>query len=193
VEKVLLESSILSDRITRKLLDHAIATGIVVPEGGRFSLADLDELKRLAEEGAEGDRPRAHTRHHSGTELVAFQWTIDAERRWVLEGADPRKLPEAFWATPRPPKYIAPADVFLYRLGKRFPAHRPIGCFIWRSAGYEMREAELVWCEETDRHARLLDNESMPQLWVDSSHRYRIGEEQWLREWQRHQVPLRMG
>jgi hypothetical protein len=94
-EKVLLEGSVLGDRITRKLLDQAIATRRVVPEGGRFSLADLDELKRLAE-GAAGDLSREQRRHHSGTELVAFEWTIDAERQWVLEGADPKELPEAF-------------------------------------------------------------------------------------------------
>jgi hypothetical protein len=131
-------------------------------------------------------------RHHSGTELVAFKWTTDAERKWVAGGADPASLPDAFWATPRPPRYIPPADVFLYRLGERFPLHRPIGCFIWRSAGYFTQGGELIWCEETDRYQRLLDK-AMPQAWIDASHLYRVGEEQWLREWQRRQSPGRVG
>jgi hypothetical protein len=189
-EKVLPESSVLSERVTRKLLDNAVATGFVVPAYGRFSLADRDELRRLAGEAVPQEAPREQERHQSGTRLVAFKWTIDAERQWVLEGADPRQLPEAFWATPRPPKYIAPADVFLYRLGPRFPARRPVGCFVWRSAGYDTHTGELAWCEENDRFDRLLDNEAMPQAWIDSSQRHRIGEEQWLREWQRHQVSL---
>jgi hypothetical protein len=190
-QKVLPESSVLGDRITRKLLDHAVANGLVVPEGGRFSLADRDELRRLAAIAGLPEARHGPERHQSGTELVVFEWTTEAERKWVASGADWKALPHAFWATPRTPRYIPPADVFLYRLGERYPSHRPVGRYIWRSAGYETRDGGLFWCEETDRYARLLDKDSMPQAWIESSHRYRVGEEQWLREWQRRQSPDR--
>ena len=192
-EKVLPESAVLSDKITRKLLDNAIACGLVVPEGSRFSLADRDELRRLAGIGPGPETQRVSERHQSGSALIAFRWTIEAERQWVGEGADPADLPEEFWATPRPPRYIAPANVFLYRLGKRLPEGGPKGRFIWRSAGYEARGAELVWCEAVARYERLPEGESMPQAWTDSSHHHRLGREQWLREWQRRQTKVRSG
>jgi hypothetical protein len=118
---------------------------------------------------------------------------MEAERRWVGEGADPTDLPDEFWATPQPPRYIAPANVFLYRLGKRLPEGGPKGRFVWRSAGYETRGADLIWCEAADRYDRLLEGEVMTQAWTDSSHQHRLGKEQWLREWQRRQAGFRTG
>ena len=186
-EKVLPESSILGDRITRKLLDNAIACALVVPLGQRFSLADRDELRRLAGYGALQDPARPPERYQSGTELIAaFRWTIDAERKWVAEGADPLRLPDAFWATPKPPRFIAPADVFLYRVAKRLPDGAK-GRFVWRSAGYETQGEQLIWCEASEHYDRLLEGQTMPATWTESNHRYRVGKEQWLREWVRRQ------
>ena len=193
-EKVLPESAILGERITRRLLDNAIACGVVLPQGRRFSLADRDELRRLAGVGSPRELERMPERHQSGTELIAaLRWSIEAERKWVAQGADPIALPDAFWATPRPPRYIAPADVFLYRLGKRLPESGPKGRFVWRSAGYEARGGEVSWCEVADRYDRLLEGQSMSQDWIDSNQRHRVGKEEWLREWLRRQSRFRTG
>lgn len=191
-EKVLPESVILGEKVTRKLLDEAIARRLVIPDGWRFSLADRDQLREFAATAATREIRAAPERHQSGTRLITvFDWTVDEERIWVASGADPTALPDGFWATPRPPRYVAPAGVFLYRPGHRLPEGGPRGRFVWRSTGYERRGNDVVWCHADERYARILDGEPMPAAWLESNHRRRVGKEQWFRLWVRRQSRLR--
>ena len=178
--KVLTESSTLLEEIPARILESAIRSEVVTPADGRFSLDDVDELKRLAALGhvAPGS---PIPRRSSGIRLASFRWAVEDEVAWVRAGADPAQLPDGYWATPVPPRLIPPADVFYYELGER----RSETQFIRRSEGYEKRSEDFVWCQAKERFHRLRVGDSMPRAWVESSHRWAIAAEQWLREWQR--------
>jgi hypothetical protein len=181
--KVLSEATILAEGIAARLLDTAVQHGVVAAVARRFSLDDLEALKRFANagRGSESSPSFADSRHPSGIQLNRFRWTVDDERAWVEAGADPATLPDAYWSTPEPPRFIPPVDVFLYepvRVQRGFQ-------IVSRSAGYERRDERLVWCFANERHAQLPVGEGLPLAWVDSSQRYLVGAEQWLREWNR--------
>jgi hypothetical protein len=180
--KVLPESTLALEGVTAPQLDAAVQNAIVVPVAGRFSLADVEAIKRFAAAprlGTDSSPSLADVRAPSGLEPSRFRWTVDDERAWVASGADPAALPDAYWSTPEPPRFIPPADVFLYqfaRVQRRFQ-------FVSRSAGYEREGERLVWCIANDRYAVLAVGEPLPPAWLDSSQRYLVGIEQWLREW----------
>jgi hypothetical protein len=75
--------------------------------------------------------------------------------------------------------FAAPADVFLYQLVRVQRGFQIVS----RSAGYELRDRSLVWCFANGRHAQLPVREPLPAAWAESSQRYLVGAEQWLREW----------
>lgn len=179
--KVLSEATILAEGVSDRQLDAAIQHGIVVAVERRFSLDDLEAMKRLANAGRGSDSSPSlvDARHPSGIELNRFRWTVDDERVWVAAGADPAALPDAYWSTPEPPRFIPPADVFLYQLVRVQRAFQIVS----RSAGYERRDGCLVWCFANGRHAQLPVGEPLPSAWAESSQRYLVGAEQWLREW----------
>jgi hypothetical protein len=179
--KVLPQSTLALEGVSAQQLDAAVQNGVVVPAGGRFSLADVDAIKRFgaAPRGTDSAPSLAQVRQPSEYHLNRFRWTVDDERAWVAAGADPAILPDAYWSTPEPPRFIPPADVFLYefaRVQRRFQ-------FVSRSAGYEREGERLVWCIANDRYAVLPVGEPLPPAWLDSSQRYLVGVEQWLREW----------
>jgi hypothetical protein len=178
--KVLTESSPLMAAIPPRILEAAIRSQTVLPEDGRFSLDDVDELKRRSGAGHITAVDPVPGRV-SGIRLASFEWTVEDEVAWVRAGANPAQLPDEYWATPFPPRLIPPADVFYYEFGER----RDETQFIRRTEGYEKRSEGLVWCQAKDRYGRLRVGDSMPRGCVESSHRWAIAAEQWLREWQR--------
>jgi hypothetical protein len=139
----------LQQRVPPELVNLAIQNGIVVPEEGRFSLDDVETLKQFATVG-HIDLPPSSPRRISGMQVTAFRWSVEDERAWVQAGADPVALPDRYWATPIPPRFIPPVDVFLYSFGKRVGGNQ----LVHRSAGYEQRGAELVWRLETNDYTR---------------------------------------
>jgi excisionase family DNA binding protein len=194
--KLLSEPALLAlgqQRVPAEIVNLAVQNRLVVPEDGRFSLDDLEALKRFAAVG-HLDLPPPSPRRVSGLQLAAFRWSVEDERAWVKAGADPVALPDAYWATPIPPRFIPPVDVFFYSLGKRARNHQ----LVHRSAGYERRGTELVWRWATDDytpddHARLRVGDSMPSRWSESSQRYLVAAEQWMREWHRRKNRGRTG
>jgi hypothetical protein len=188
-EKVLSAGALLSDhRIDNKVLDFAVQSSLVSALDGRFSLADRDALLQLAERSRVPGQERAPPRFSSVIALRPFHWTVDDERTWVAAGADPAMLPDAYWATPAPPRFIPPANVFLYTRGDAIRRAVPPAHFVRRSEGYELQGDVLVWCPATEEHERLVDGQAMPAAWMEASHRYLVGAEQWLREWHRRQA-----
>lgn len=191
-EKVLSAGALLSDRrIDDEVLDFAVQSSLVSARDGRFSLADRDALLELAERSRVPGQARAPPRFSSVIELRAFRWTVDDERTWVAAGADPATLPDGYWATPAPPRFIPPANVFLYTRGDAIPRADPPAHFIRRSEGYELQRELLIWRPATEEHERLVDGQAMPDAWMEASHRYLVGAEQWLREWHRRQARFR--
>ncbi len=181
--KVIPESLLQMEGVTARILDAAVQNRIVVPQEGRYSLDDLDELKRLVAIGHVDTAPLS-PRRISGLQPTAFRWTVEDERAQVAAGADPAALPVGYWASPAPPRFIPPADVFFYQFGDPY-LERPIdsASFV-ASEGYELlRRNELrQWRQAKDRYARLRVGDSMPRAWIESSHRYVIAAEQWVRE-----------
>lgn len=191
-EKVLSAGALRSDRrIGTEVLDFAVQSILVFARDGRFSLADRDTLLHLAERSRVPGQERPATRFSSGFQLRAFQWTVDDERTWVAAGADPAALPDPYWATPAPPRFIPPANVFLYTRGYPIRRADPPAHFVRRSEGYERQDDVLTWCPATEEHDRLVDGQATPHAWREASHRYLVGAEQWLREWHRRQARFR--
>jgi hypothetical protein len=198
--KVLSESALSQHGVAADVLREALQTAVVCPHEGRFSLDDVDELLRLAALGhgapsTVGERrespmryagPPPPPRRLSGVQFAVFRWSQQEVEAWVEEGADPTALPDSFWAMPVMPRFIGPADVFLYEFGKR---RRGGIQLVRRSGGYAREAGKLVWHSEkedcTRDGVRLRVGESMPRAWAESSHRYRMASDQWVREWYR--------
>jgi hypothetical protein len=194
--KVLTEpalQALVQPRIPTEVVNLAVQNAIVVPEDARFSLNDLEALKRFAAIGPlDADVPPPSPRRISGLQLSAFRWTVEHERAWALAGADPAALPDPYWATPVPPRFIPPIGVFFYSFGKRVRNQQ----LMHRSAGYEKRADDIVWrwaTEDYYEHKRLRIGDSMPRSWSESSQRYLVAAEQWMREWHRRRHRGRTG
>jgi hypothetical protein len=190
--KVLSELELLPHGITREVVRTAVGSGIAVAaDSGRFSLDDVEELQSLAAAG-HLSAPRPPQRI-SGVHFAPFRWGNKEVEVWVEAGADPGTLPDAFWVLPCVPRFIPPADVFLYEFGKRLRGGIQL---VRRSEGYARERDTLVWHSEKDdctrNGVRLRVGESMPRAWAESSHRYRMANEQWVREWYRRR-PVNVG
>jgi hypothetical protein len=122
-------------------------------------------------------------RRQSGLVRKCVAWTVRDELAWVERGADPAELPDGYFELPRSPRFIASAGIWKYTVVDAPVPDRPRARYVRRTAGYELRGGQLVWCEENDRFAVLDENEPMKQEWTDSNREHRIAEERWERAW----------
>jgi excisionase family DNA binding protein len=156
------------------VLKRALRKKIVSSPDGRYCLSDVDAI--LGAANAVGP-----VRRQSGFAAKAFEWNEELEMAWVRRGAHPEQLPDGYFDVPGDPRFVQPANVFLYTAHGAVP-DRPNARYVRRSAGYEQRDSELRWCEEDDRFDILDDGEPMKPEWAASSLAFRHAEQRMKRE-----------
>jgi hypothetical protein len=182
--KVLSKRQVRARGISPALLERAIRHGVVQPSHDRFSLVDLEVIgKWTGAVSAPSALATVGVRRQSGLVRKSIAWTAADEIAWVERGADPAELPDGYFELPRSPRFIPPTGVWKYTLVDATVPDWPGARYVRRSAGYERRDGQLIWCEENDRFDVLGETESMKRGWTDSNRDYRIAEERWKRAW----------
>ncbi len=202
---VLARSDVLEAGVTVAVLSKAIADRVISPADRRmFSLENVKRLIAYAKgepivapaEPALPVDPEAPA--HAEPAPAAATPASRGPKRWqelvayVVEHGDPAGLSDEFWAAyMQPPRFIPPADVFLYRfIGEPFVYRGKIYTAVSRSEGWQRGSdgsaLPVHWNGRYQAVEGVHIEDEDPVPFLTANVRYRECERAWLHAWREH-------